>query len=135
MWNFGALTAYENEKYIQRMISKVQYKTSDATKLLIAFHDYLAEKFDTSFVSLRDIERFRIIYNFFQEHLPLNPHATTATYPEYNNSREERALILSFIFCYAFKTENKEIKENLYEMIEKKFELNKGHVLKVKQVE
>jgi len=37
------------------MISNVEYKNAETTKLLLDIHDYLADQFDSSFVSLRDI--------------------------------------------------------------------------------
>lgn len=65
MWNYGALQKYEYKKYIERMISNVEYKRSETTDALLEIHEYLANTFDASFVSLRDIERFRTIYKFF----------------------------------------------------------------------
>lgn len=42
MWNFGALSSYEYERYIEKMIKNVEYKTNDTTKLLLRIHEYLA---------------------------------------------------------------------------------------------
>lgn len=104
MWNYGALSPYEYEKYIEKMISNVDYKRSETTKLLLYVHKYLEDQFDSSFVSLRDIERFRTIYAFFSEFLPRELHQKTKdlVYPGYNNY-EEKALILSFVFCYTLR--------------------------------
>lgn len=84
------------------MILNVEYKNSETTKLLLNIHEYLANEFDSSFVSLRDIERFRTIYDFFSRKLPLNAHKNTAIYVGHDN-RDERALIMSFIFCYTLR--------------------------------
>lgn len=43
MWNFGALSPYEYEKYISKMILNVEFKTSEVTKLLLTIHEYLAK--------------------------------------------------------------------------------------------
>ncbi len=70
MWNYGELKPYEYEKYIERMISNVEYHPTKTTQLLLQIHSDLAKKFDSSIVSLRDIERFRKIYDFFDKNLP-----------------------------------------------------------------
>ena len=67
------------------MILNVGYKRAETTRILLDIHDYLAEKYDKSFVSLRDIERFRTIYDFFNTKLPLNTQNNIKPYPRYDN--------------------------------------------------
>jgi hypothetical protein len=70
VFNFGSLEN-ENEKlYISSIISNniKEENLKKATKLIISeFHQFLREIFDISFVSLRELARFKKIYDF-----PLN---------------------------------------------------------------
>lgn len=116
------------------MILNVEYKNSLATKLLLDIHQYLDDTFGSSYVSLRDVERFRTIYEFFNSKLPMNAHKNTATYIGYDN-RSERALIMTFIFCYTLRIESDTIKRRLYSMIEGGLNLPLNFVTLVKGVE
>ena len=72
MWNYGSLTRYEYERYIGRMLSRVDYKQDVAPALILAIHEKICEWLHDSAVSLRDIERFRQLYLWFVQKLPRN---------------------------------------------------------------
>lgn len=38
MWNYGALSAYEYEKYISKMICDMRYKNNEVVKVVLKIH-------------------------------------------------------------------------------------------------
>jgi hypothetical protein len=59
---------------------------------------------------LRDIERFRRTYDFFEVKLPSIPHKNTDP-TKYYDRLKERPIIMSIIFCYLLKVSEPMIKE------------------------
>ena len=71
VFNFGKLEKKNEDKYISSIISDIipDQKLKEATKNVISkCHDYLKETFDPSVVSLREMKRFKKIYNFLIEY-------------------------------------------------------------------
>lgn len=69
MWNYGALTDYEYEKYIKKMVSDMSYKTNEVVKLVLEIHKKIKGWLHESAVSLRDIERLRQLFRWFAKNL------------------------------------------------------------------
>jgi hypothetical protein len=70
MWNYGGLTSYEYEKYISKMLVDVRYQSDKITRIILKIHEIIAKNAYESAVSLRDIDRFRQLYRWFNEYLP-----------------------------------------------------------------
>lgn len=70
MWNYGELGRAETKKYVSNMLSVVEYKRDKIIDAILSTHDFIKEKIEISAVSLRDIERFRLFYQWFFNNLP-----------------------------------------------------------------
>lgn len=71
VFNFGSLEKKNEDQYISSIISDIipEQKLKEATKNAISkCHDYLRKTFDPSVVSLREMKRFKKIYNFLIEY-------------------------------------------------------------------
>ena len=71
VFNFGSLEKKNEDQYISSIISDIIpiQKLKEATKNAISkCHDYLRKTFDPSIVSLREMKRFKKIYNFLIEY-------------------------------------------------------------------
>lgn len=70
VWDFGALTDIDTQKYITQMLKKGGISNIEMiTPMLIACHKYFKKNEDSSSVSLRDIARFIKLYQWFNESL------------------------------------------------------------------
>jgi E3 ubiquitin-protein ligase RNF213 len=70
VWDFGALNDNDLRRYIQEMVTKAKVENIDMiTEMLVAAHKYFKINEDSSSVSLRDISRFIILYNWFAKSL------------------------------------------------------------------
>lgn len=104
MWNYGALTDYEYEKYISKMLSSVRYK-SDAlvASTILGIHRIITKATFESAVSLRDIDRFRQLYGWFANNLPKRMNTKIPEILGNYNNIEERAFIMSAYFTYILR--------------------------------
>ena len=76
VFSFGALNPEDEKKYIYSIIEKLfekgEEKVHEATKeVIFNCHKYLRETFDTSVVSLREINRFVKIVEFFKKYFAI----------------------------------------------------------------
>jgi MoxR-like ATPase len=76
VFSFGALNPEDEKKYIYSIIEKLfkkgEEKLHEATKeVIFNCHKYLRDTFDTSVVSLREINRFAKIVGFFQKYFTI----------------------------------------------------------------
>lgn len=134
MWNYGALSAYEYEKYISKMICDMRYKNNEVVKVVLKIHEMIKEWLHDSAVSLRDIERLRQLYQWFAKNLPrIKIKDLPAILGAYNNI-EERATIMTFYFTYILRF-NRHRRSLLEKEIEIALGLNKGFVNEAKNVE
>ena len=76
LFSFGALNPEDEKKYIYSIIEKLfekgEEKLHEATKeVIFNCHKYLRDTFDTSVVSLREINRFVKIVEFFKKYFSI----------------------------------------------------------------
>jgi hypothetical protein len=67
VWDFGALQENDARKYIESMLRGIDSEYSELfVRIIISAHRYFTEKEDFSSVSLRDVKRFLILYEWFK---------------------------------------------------------------------
>ena len=118
--DFKDLSKETTKKYIEVMIKKMIKKNDYIDiieKLLEKSHLFIKEKSDISSVSLREINRFGKMYNFFYEYLKKK---------EIKNqkNKEKNAIILSLYFCYYLKLPTTDLRKKYLTEIENIENLN-----------
>jgi hypothetical protein len=103
MWNYGSLTHYEYEKYIGRMLEKIDYKGEVAAAMILQVHQQIGEWLYESAVSLRDIDRFRQLYAWFKKYLPRNLLVRIDERLGNYNDISQRSFILALEFTYILR--------------------------------
>ena len=87
MWDYQQLRPKEMEVYIAKIIRDVEHKhKKKLIGMIVKIHEWIKEQIDVSAVSLRDIERFRQLFAWFEEYLDNLAQIKTRS----NNSRELR---------------------------------------------
>jgi hypothetical protein len=91
VFSFGALNPEDEKKYIYSIIEKLfkkgEEKLHEATKdVIFNCHKYLRETFDTSVVSLREINRFVKIVEFFKKYFAIKRKCEKKKEGENNNN-------------------------------------------------
>ena len=114
VFNFGSLEKENEDQYISSIISDIipEKKLKEATKNAISkCHDYLRETFDPSVVSLREMKRFKKIYNtllkYFDNKKKLNPKKSGT-----EESNKLKSIIISIYLCYYSRLVDKTTRSN-----------------------
>ena len=118
---FNNLTEETMLKYIQKMIDNIKSKISEKNKqlimiLLIESHLYIIKKGDVSSVTLREIKRFKEIFEFFNEKY------FKIYKKEENNDDviEIKSIALSIYLCYYLRLPSNELREDYINEVIKK---------------
>ena len=159
VFNFGKLEAEDEEKYIKNIIKESMYKIYDNNKdkypnktneekeeefnkihqlakdLIVIAHNYIRNKNDISSVSLREIRRFNIFYEFFFDYLMKkkimidkaeNKQLDSEDYQFYQKSNEydfqKYSIILSVFVCYYLRITDNGERNELKEKLNKKLQ-------------
>lgn len=70
VWDFGRLTKQDTKSYIHTMLLKAEISNIELlTDIICLTHEYYKENEDVSSVSLRDVSRFIILYDWFKKSL------------------------------------------------------------------
>ena len=119
---FNNLTEETMLKYIQKMIDNIKSKISEKNKqlimiLLIESHLFIIKKGDASLVSLREIKRFKEIFEFFNEKY-------FKIYKKEENNDDDvieiKSIALSIYLCYYLRLPSNELRENYINEVIKK---------------
>jgi hypothetical protein len=94
VFSFGALNPEDEKKYIYSIIKKLfkvgEEKLHEATKeVIFNCHKYLRDTFDTSVVSLREINRFVKIVEFFKKYFAIKRKCEEKEEEGENNNKTE----------------------------------------------
>jgi len=117
---FQDLSKETTKKYIEKMISKligindVNFKV--ILELIFESHFFIKDNSDISSVSLREINRFGKIYNFFLKYLK----ERSIQDNDFNLSEKEikeESIILSLYFCYYLKLPTTTLKDDYLKKI------------------
>ena len=110
--DFQDLTKETTEKYIEKMIDKMigNNKYFNVCKILLTeSHFYIKDNSDNSSISLREIDRYGKIYNFFKKYLK-----DRNEYDKHLQLSEDKILkdsiVLSLYFCYYMRLETEELR-------------------------
>ena len=155
VFDFGNLTPEDEENYIKCMIreslekkfneNRGNFKDSDLKKLinitkdmLVICHNFIRKYNEISSVSLREIRRFNIFYEFFYDYIKLkkkNEQKNTERSSNNNNFTISNifsflgmkeldihisAINLSIFICYYMRITNKQLREMLYNQLNQK---------------
>ena len=150
VFDFGNLTPKDEEDYIRCMIKEViikiyykgkipvEKKEEDvklkelkdfAKDMIVTSQNFIREVYDKSAVSLREIRRFIIFYEFFYNYLIKRKEINTKEFkddPFYSNLNDYLIQIcsinLSIFVCYYLRISDKEKREKLKERLNKLFQ-------------
>ena len=164
VFNFGSLKTKDEETYIQSMIEGVTNEIFEK----IEFQDILSKKIefinmeadcvrccqnfmkknnDVSIVSLREVNRFNIFFQFFADYLYHRKNPNKASFEENENDiikyyKEKNnleiltaAVNLSLFICYYLRIPDKKSKEELCKELDAKKYFNGGNFLQIPKME
>ena len=130
IWDYGKLPPSQAEIYIKRILSDLDTGSIDAdafsnmivqSQIMIMTHEPIYK------VSLRDIARFKQIYNWFMKFLKDNQH---------DDHIEYKCLIMSLFICYYIKFSSPQHREKFLQAISSFLSINYDNTLTfIKNVE
>ena len=121
VFNFGSLTKEDEEKYIKSIIEETmnKYLIDDelknmAQKALVFSHDFIKRKSDVSSVSLREIRRFNIFFDYFVIYYEKKEEFISENNKNKDNSSKKlelpekykNCIMLSIFICYYLRISN-----------------------------
>ena len=131
IFDFGNLSSEDEKKYIQSIVKETlkKYNISEKIEKLIVTEilecqNYIRELNDISSVSLRELRRFNILFDFFIDYFNKK---------NKNDNIYINSLSLCLYFCYYIRLSNNELRKELQLKIEKI--LNGKDFLKIIQKE
>jgi len=122
VFDFGALDIEDIKKYIDSMVDKIDDKSFKdlAVDCLCSSHNFIIELEETSSVSLRDINRFMVFYNWFKKSIISRKPPTRKGFFSYlmfwnnyeiaisDSEATKNALVLSLIMIYYVRLDSAE---------------------------
>ena len=120
MWDYQQLKGPEMQIYIEKMLENIAYKKKEELIHLIVYtHEFLKNNIEISSASLRDVARFRKVYEWFDKFMPKSGEKDRRDVnPNYRMDRNERCVILTYSFCYCLRLATSEEREHLYAKME-----------------
>ncbi len=122
VFNFGKLEKKNEDQYISSIISDIipDQKLKEATKNVISkCHDYLRNTYDPSVVSLREMKRFKKIYNFLIKYFENKEKVTKESRSE--ESTKLKSIIISIYLCYYIRLVDGTTRSNFDTEIQESF--------------
>ena len=154
VFDFGTLSQEDEENYIKCMIKETlerkfnenrgNFKDSDLKKLInltkdmiVICHNFIRENSEVSSVSLREIRRFNIFYEFFYEFIKMKKKNEKEIVESSNNKLANifsfqgmkeldihiSAINLSIYICYYMRITSKPLRNQLYKKLNDKIAL------------
>ena len=119
IFDFGHLSSEDEKKYIKNIVKETlrKYGTNEEIENLFVEEIELCQNFvrehnDISSVSLRDLRRFNLLFDFFMNYLKQNKE----NYDE-NNQLVIHSMCLSLYFCYYIRLSNNKLRKEIIEKI------------------
>ena len=129
IWDFGSLDHDEIKVYVNSMLKRVNIKKVEFfTELICKAHQYFRDNEDCSSVSLRDVNRFTILYEWFSDSIenrksreikkPLREYTEFMQSIEMTDYDDEILPgILSFIHCYFLRIGSESKRNELLQFV------------------
>ena len=133
VFDFGSLKPEDEKKYIENTVISILQKMkrenyidqiskedftkigNDIIKSIIICHNYLKEIYDNSSVSLREIRRFGIFFEYFFKNIDKERKLDIKT-------RMKSSLYMTLYICYYIRLNDKKNRETLAQKLDKFFE-------------
>ena len=119
IFDFGSLCPEDEKKYIDIIVNETIKKyniNKDIEKSIvdqiILCQNFIRDKNDVSSVSLRDLRRFNILFDFFVDYLK-KKNKTNDENEGNNNEIYIHSLCLCLYFCYIIRLSNKKLRNEL----------------------
>lgn len=134
IWDYGVLSNKDEKNYIKSMINPLKFQNPEMVQdLLFVCHQFIRyiDK-ESSSVSLRDIERFRVLYQWFYLNIKNRPPSfkikkndSLFSYFRYDISHEHKCIILSVIVCYYLRISQAIQRSNFLDELSNTFKIHK----------
>ena len=123
IFDFGNLSLEDEKKYIKSIVKETlkKYDTDEyvenlAIKGIVLCQNYIRNHNDVSSVSLRELRRFNILFDFFVNYLTTKHDNTTINK---NNDLYIDTICLCLYFCYYIRISNNKLRFELKKEIQK----------------
>ena len=126
IFDFGHLSSKDEKKYIENIVKEIlgKYNTKKEIEELfvneiVECQNFVRENNDICSVSLRDLRRFNLLFDFFMKYLAQNK--------EKNNENDINKILinsmcLSLYFCYYIRLSNNKLRKELIKKINNKLQ-------------
>ena len=126
VYYFGSLSKEDEEKYIKAIIEDIFNENEEelkdvSTKILCEGHTYVKNNGDSSLVSLREINRFKMCFKFFQNYYE-NKKIVLNENDIQNDQTiiKKKSIILSLYTCYYLKISDNRLRSQFNNQIKNK---------------
>ena len=133
IFDFGHLSSEDEKKYIKNIVKETlkEYYTNEKieelfVKEIVECQNFVRENNGISSISLRDLRRFNLLFDFFMKYLKQNNDSND--YEE--NQFLINAMCLSLYFCYYIRLSNNKLRKEIITRINKKL----GNITSFEQV-
>jgi len=120
VWDYGHLDDKSERKYVQAMLYSIT--SNDKLKpimieLILIVHQQFRCWEDVSSVSLRDVVRYRKLFQWFVASIKQREELRKNKPKQWNRMYQERAIILALLYCYYFRISSQEKRKDLIRII------------------
>ena len=133
IWDYGALNQKDEKNYIASMLKSLKLsKLEMVCDLIFASQNFIRQLEEASSVSLRDVDRFRMFFEWFS--VNIQKREKIERKEKKKSDLENRCIILSIFMCYFLRLSTKNYRNDYIQMLSNVF---KNHKLKlsVKDIE
>ena len=127
VWDFGVLKRNEIKQYVRSMLSSKKCEHEELlNSLILASHDFFQQNEDVSSVSLRDVSRFIVLYQWFRQSVFIrNENPPETNFSQYYKYKARLILmdpsliagILSLFHCYFLRISSRDQRRIYLDMI------------------
>ena len=106
IWDYGALNEKDEKNYIASMLESLKFTKSDLVcELIFVSQNFVRNIEEASSVSLRDVDRFRLFYNWF--YCNIQKREKILNISSDKQHFENKCIILSIFMCYFLRLSSK----------------------------
>ena len=128
IWDYGIISNKDEKNYIRSMIDPLRFQNPKMVQDLLFFCHQFIRNIDneSSSVSLRDIERFRIFYKWLDINIKNRPQSQPKIKTKSSHvPHEHKCIILALIICYYLRISQTVQRENFLSDLSNLFKKHK----------
>ena len=118
IWDYGSLNKQDERSYIKNMIESLRFTQLELVcDLISASQQFIKSLEDVSSVSLRDVDRFRIFYQWFNTNIPERNKLSNNVNSSQDQELELKCILLSLFMVYYVRLSDDQKRRDYFEKI------------------